>query len=223
MTLPDAGFYRDVARVALTVADRYGFALGGGLAWAVHGLVDRPTEDVDLFADVDGAAGAAADEVCAALRANGCHVDEQKPGDDLSDVFYGFDLDMREFQVRRDGHSLALSLGRLDRLRSPVVMDVGPVLHVDDLAASKVAALVSRRELRDYIDVAAALDRYRLDELLDLAHRHDPGLEPDDIAEVGHHLDRLDDRLFARYGLDAERVAALRARLAVWPRPTRGR
>jgi len=61
------------------------------------------------------------------------------------------------------------------------------------------------------------------DAQIDLAHRHDPGLEPDDIAEVGHHLDRLDDRLFARYGLDANQVAALRASLAVWPRPTRYR
>jgi hypothetical protein len=215
----DADFYREVAHVALTVADKHRFALGGGLAWVAHGLVDRPTQDVDLFADVDGAAAAAVDEVRAALLAAGFEVREEAPGEDLSDVFYGFDLDMREFQVRRDGHSLALSLGRLDRLRSPVVLDIGPVLHVDDLAASKVAALISRREVRDYIDVAAALDRYSLDELLDLAHRHDPGLEPDDIAEVGHHLDRLDDRLFARYGLDAGQVAALRVTLSVWPRP----
>ncbi|MGH4022188.1 MAG: nucleotidyl transferase AbiEii/AbiGii toxin family protein [Pseudonocardiaceae bacterium] len=27
----------------------YGFALAGGYALATHGLVDRPTEDVDLF------------------------------------------------------------------------------------------------------------------------------------------------------------------------------
>jgi hypothetical protein len=62
----------------------------------------------------------------------------------LADVFYGFDLDMREIQVLRDGNSLLLSLGRLDRMHRPVVLDIGPVLHVDDLAASKVAALISR-------------------------------------------------------------------------------
>ena len=79
--------------------------------------------------------------------------------------------------------------------------------------------MISRREVRDYIDVAAALGRYSLAELLDLARRHDPGQEPDDIDAVGHYLDRLNDDRFARYGLDGARVAALRAALAVWPRP----
>jgi hypothetical protein len=37
-------------------------------------------------------------------------------------------------------------------------MDVGPAMHLDDLVATKVAALVSRREVRDYIDVAAEPD-----------------------------------------------------------------
>ncbi len=93
------------------------------------------------------------------------------------------------------------------------------MLHVDDLVASKMAALISRREVRDYIDVAAALGRYSLPELLDLARRHDPGLEPEDIDSVGHYLDRLNDDRFARYGLDATQVAKVRAALAVWPRP----
>jgi hypothetical protein len=215
----EAAFHREVAQVALTVATKHGFALGGGLAWVTHGLVTRPTEDVDLFADTDGAAGRAADEVRAALLAAGFEVRDEDPDEDLADLFHGFDLDMREFHVLRDGRSLSLSLARLDRLHSPVVMDIGPVLHVDDLAASKVAALISRREVRDYIDVAAALDRYSLEHLLDLAHRHDPGLEPDDVVEVGHYLDRLDDERFARYGLNPNQVATLRAKLAVWPRP----
>jgi hypothetical protein len=60
-------FHREVARVALAVAQRYGFVLGGGLAWVLRGLVQRPTEDVDLFSTINGAAAAAADEVRAAL------------------------------------------------------------------------------------------------------------------------------------------------------------
>ena len=216
MSPADPGFFQDVARVALGVADRYGFALGGGLAWVTHGLVDRPTEDVDLFADVDGAAGAAAGEVRAVLVAAGFEVEERA---DDGDLFDGFDLEMREFEVHRDGQGLVLSLSRLDRVHAPVVLDVGPVLHVDDLVASKTAALISRREVRDYIDVAAALGRYSLADLLDLARQHDPGLEPEDIDAVGHYLDRLNDDRFVRYGLDRVRVAAVREALAIWPRP----
>ena len=174
-------FYTDVARIALAVAERHGFVLGGGFAWLMNGLVERPTEDVDLFTDTDGAAGSSADAECAAVRD-------------------------------------ARSLSRLDRRESPVMMDVGPVMHLDDLIATKVAALVNRREVRDYIDVAAAMERYTVPELLELARLQDPALEDDDVLAAGRYLDRLDDGRFAFYGLDAARIAVLRERLEAWPR-----
>jgi hypothetical protein len=208
-------FYTDVARVALAVAERHGFVLGGGFAWLMNGLVERPTEDVDLFTDTDGAAGAAADAVCAALREAGYTVHEEE-ADDLLELFAGFD--QREFTVGDGTRTVRLTLSRLDRRHSPVMMDVGPVMHLDDLIATKVAALVNRREVRDYIDVAAALERYTVDELLELARRQDPALEDDDIVAAGRYLDRLDDGRFAFYGLDITRIAALRSRLTAWPR-----
>ncbi|GIF22191.1 hypothetical protein BJ973_002516 [Actinoplanes tereljensis] len=207
-------FYRDVARVALAVADKHGFVLGGGVAWLVNGLVARPTEDVDLFTDTAGGVTAAAGEVTAALRENGYRVLREE-GDEL---FAGMDEDIQEFVVSRDGRALRLTLCRLDRHRAPVVMDLGPVMHLDDLVATKVAALVNRREVRDYIDVAAALERYPLDRILELAHAVDPALDPADIADAGRYLDRLDDTRFTLYGLDAPQIAELRARLAAWPR-----
>jgi Nucleotidyl transferase AbiEii toxin, Type IV TA system len=211
-------FYREVARVALTVADRYGFVLGGGVAWVLSGLVQRPTEDIDLFSDTDGAAAAAADGVRAALVDAGFDVEDEEVDTQLGDLFYGFDLDQKEFLVSDGERTVRLSLCRLDRHNSPVVMDVGPVMSIEDLVATKAAALVNRREVRDYIDVAAALERYSVDELLDLAHRQDPGLEPTDILEAGRFLDRLDDNRFTYYGLSAEQVASLRRQLATWPR-----
>ncbi|WP_432967750.1 nucleotidyl transferase AbiEii/AbiGii toxin family protein [Dactylosporangium sp. CA-233914] len=208
-------FYTDVARVALAVAERHGFVLGGGFAWLMNGLVERPTEDVDLFTDTDGAAGAAADAVCAALREAGYTVHEEE-ADDLLELFAGFD--QREFTVGDGARTVRLTLSRLDRRHSPVMMDVGPVMHLDDLIATKVAALVNRREVRDYIDVAAAMERYSVGELLELARRQDPALEFDDVLAAGRYLDRLDDGRFAFYGLDTQRIAALRHRLRDWPR-----
>ena len=107
---------------------------------------------------------------------------------------------------------------RLDRHRAPVVMDVGPVMHLDDLVATKVAALVNRREVRDYIDVAAALERYALERVLELAHAADPALDPEDVADAGRYLDRLDDARFALYGLTKSDISGLRNRLSGWPR-----
>jgi hypothetical protein len=207
-------FFRDVARIALAVAGKHGFVLGGGVAWLVNGLVQRPTEDVDLFTDTADGVAAAADEVTAALIAAGYSVARET----TDELFDGMDDNLREFLVAGGGRALRLTLCRLDRGRAPVVMDVGPVMHLDDLVATKVAALVSRREVRDYIDVAAALDRYPLARVLALAKVADPGIEADDLADAGRYLDRLDDARFAVYGLGPAEVAVLRDRLATWPR-----
>jgi predicted nucleotidyltransferase component of viral defense system len=91
-------------------------------------------------------------------------------------------------------------------------------MHLDDLVATKVAALVNRREVRDYIDVAAALERYPLDRVLELAHTVDPALDPGDVADAGRYLDRLDDARFALYGLTPTEIRKLRERLRPWPR-----
>jgi predicted nucleotidyltransferase component of viral defense system len=114
--------------------------------------------------------------------------------------------------------TLRLSLCRLDRHHSPVMMDVGPVMSIDDLVATKVAALVNRREVRDYIDVAAALRTYSIDQLLALAHEQDPGLEDEDVVLVSRYLDRLDDSRFDTYGLSPGQVQNLRQDFAIWPR-----
>ena len=44
-------FHERLARVALEVASSYGFALAGGYAVQAHGFLDRPSADVDLFAE----------------------------------------------------------------------------------------------------------------------------------------------------------------------------
>jgi hypothetical protein len=207
-------FYRDVARIALAVADKHGFVLGGGFAWLVNGLVERPTEDVDLFTDTAGGVTAAAGEVAAALGAAGYRVVREE----ADELFEGMADDIQEFLVAAPDRALRLTLCRLDRHRAPVVMELGPVMHLDDLVATKVAALVNRREVRDYIDVAAALERYPLERVLELAHAADPALDPEDVADAGRYLDGLDDVRFTLYGLGAEQIRRLRERLAQWPR-----
>jgi len=47
-------FQAEVARVAVAAAEDRGFALAGGNALGAHGLVDRPTQDVDLFSPEPG-------------------------------------------------------------------------------------------------------------------------------------------------------------------------
>jgi hypothetical protein len=52
--MPLDDLQRQVAGVVLQAARRYGFALAGGCALIAHGIVDRRTEDADLFTNRAG-------------------------------------------------------------------------------------------------------------------------------------------------------------------------
>jgi hypothetical protein len=218
--MPVDDLHRQVATIALGAAARHGFALGGGNALIAHGLIDRPTEDVDLFTDEDGGVAAAAGVVEAALLAAGFAAERQDRLADLAEVFYGLADGLAEWIVTApDGRQAMLQLARIDRDRRPVTMDVGPVLDLEDVVGSKVCALAGRAEVRDFVDTAAALSRYSVPELIAFARRLDPGLTDEDFADAGARLDRLADRVFTRYGLSPADVTRLRERLSAWPRP----
>jgi hypothetical protein len=100
-------------------------------------------------------------------------------------------------------------------------MAVGPVLHLDDLLGSKVCALATRAQVRDFIDVAAALARgYDQGRLLAVGREHDSGLLEEDFVEAMRRLDALPDAAFAQYGLGRDDVVGLRACFADWSRET---
>jgi hypothetical protein len=48
---PGAEFQRRIATLALAACRDQGFALAGGQALIAHGIVDRVTEDIDIFTD----------------------------------------------------------------------------------------------------------------------------------------------------------------------------
>ena len=100
-----------------------------------------------------------------------------------------------------------LQMAYFDRTAQPVTMDVGPVLNLEDVVGGKVCALASRAEPRDYIDTAAALEHYTVDEVIAFARRLDPGLEERDFADAGRRLDRWGDAIFAPFGLGPADVA----------------
>src|SRR5258708_13034033 len=66
--MPVSDLHRRVASAALAAAAEHGFALGGGNALLAHGVISRPTQDVDLFTDQKHGVEAAAGAVEAALR-----------------------------------------------------------------------------------------------------------------------------------------------------------
>ena len=217
--MPVIELHRKVAAIALRAAARHGFALGGGNALMAYGVVDRFTADVDLFTDEEAGVVAAADTVEAALRGAGFEADRQDKTGGLTDIFEGMGDGLAEWIITAPaGEQMMLQMAYFDRSRGPVIMDVGPVLDLEDVIGGKVCALASRAYDRDYVDTAAALARFSVDQVIGFARRLDPGLEDRDFADAGRRLDRMDDGAFTRFGLGPRDVAVLRERFAAWPR-----
>lgn len=209
-----------VASIALGVASGHGFALGGGNAMIAHGVIDRVTQDVDLFTDQDQGVEVAAVLVDAALSEAGFRTDRRDKTAGLADIFPGMGEGLAEWILTAPtGERTMLQMAYFERACPPVIMEVGPVLALEDVLGGKICALASRVEPRDFVDTAAALGRYGVSELIGFAQRLDPGLTAREFADAGAQLDVMPDSAFAAYGLSADDIATLRGRFAAWPRP----
>jgi hypothetical protein len=217
--MPVSEFHGHVAAVALHAAAPHGFALGGGNALIAHGIIDRFTQDVDVFSDEQGGVEAAADAVEAALGEAGFGTERRDKTGGLADAFDGMGEGLAEWIITGpDGDQMMLQMAYFDRARRPVIMAVGPVLDLEDVIGGKVCALASRIEPRDYVDTAAALEHYSVEQMIGFARRLDPGLTDRDFADAVQRLDQWGDGVFAPFGLGPKDVAELRARFAAWPR-----
>lgn len=217
--MPVSEFHGQVAAIALGAAASHGFALGGGNALIAHGIIDRVTQDVDVFSDQQGGVEAAAGAVEAALAAEGFGIERRDKIVGLDDIFYGMGEGLAEWIVTAPGgEQMLLQMAYFERARQPVIMDFGPVLDLEDVVGGKVCALASRVEPRDYVDTAAAMSRYSVAQMIGFARRLDPGLTGRDFAEAAQRLDQWGDGVFAPFGLSRQEVAVLRDRFAAWPR-----
>ncbi len=160
---------------------------------------------MDLFSPEPGA-GRVFEAVRDALLREGFTVHLSRAPTDNAGEFAQLD-------VTRDDQRTQVDLGRDWRAHEAVVLDIGPVLHLDDAVASKVTALLGRGLARDYIDVAAALsqNRYSRPQLQQLAFTRAPGLRVLDVSLAAQRLDRLPDSGFGRYELDPDQVRDMRA------------
>ena len=218
--------HRHVARIALkAVGRKYEVALAGGNALMVHEVVSRHTEDVDLFVRRAELVAAAASEIEVALQAAGYstqRIDLAGATGGLDEFWPDMGEELAEWEVTSpDGeHTMQLQAAYFETLADPVtVPDLGPVLALDDLAGWKTVALVNRMMARDYVDIAALLKKYSVEQLIALALERDAGLQEADFADAGLYLDRMRDGRLAPLlsGLGGEDVAWLRRAIRTGP------
>lgn len=134
-------FHERLARTGLAAADRYGFALAGGYAVQAAGLLERPSEDVDLFTAWDrrDEFTAAVTAVVHAYRDDGLTVETERQ--------YGT---FARLAVADGVRVSKVELGVDWRANEPILMAIGPVLHPDDAVANKMSALYGRAFARDF-------------------------------------------------------------------------
>jgi hypothetical protein len=183
---------------ALSVCVRYGLAVAGGYAVKAHGLVERPSEDIDF------ATGAAApiEEIVAAL--------------DAAYLTAGFDVQVLDAEGRKGHLLVTFPLGgtyRVDVLKEPLNH---PVVWADTVAL-KMGALHDRALPRDVLDAHGAAARFTRAELIAAcrgALDEDFSLETlrDQLAFAATYPDEA----FSRYGAAQELITEVKAWALSW-------
>lgn len=185
------------------------FVLTGASALIEHGLIHRPTQDVDLFStQVDaGRVPEAVERIREGLEAQGATVE-------ATSIFPGYSRGV----VHWNDVDVDFDIGVDWRGYDAVTLDIGPVLDIRDSVGSKTAALYSRYEARDYMDVAAiVLDgRWSPEEIMSMGANNDPGFDRDRFATVvlsEDHIPSSDD--FRVAGIDQASENRMRDALTV--------
>lgn len=200
-----------LTRTGLATLADYGFALAGGYALQAHQLVDRMSEDIDLFTNRwdQEEFSRAVKAVCDAYRRDGLEVSVTRQAETFARL---------QVADPRDAMGATVDLAADVRRLEPVQLSIGPVLAERDAVASKVGAVFSRGEARDYLDLAGILasGRFSRGELMSLGREADPGFTKAWFAEALAGVDRFPDAKFAEYGVDAKEIARVRDSMRGW-------
>jgi hypothetical protein len=141
-----------------------GFALAGGAALIVTGIVERETDDLDFF----GREAAAVNRLAPAFE----HA-AQRAGMTVARVVDapGF----VRFEVTRGNERCEVDLGYDARLWPLQQTALGPTIGDEELAADKTLALFGRAAARDFVEEAR---------LVELASAKDLGFSPAYLADA---------------------------------------
>jgi hypothetical protein len=202
VTLPDLpDHHRRLLADALTSGRPFGLALMGGYAVQAHGLVHRPSQDLDFATEHPAAMSQIIEQVTHSLSERGWHVSV---------------IDIAPLKARflatdpATGSACEVDLLKEVLWRPPVLLDIGPVLDLDDLIGTKVRALGDRGLARDAIDVHAARHRYSTGELESLAARRPEEFDLQELHDRLESLEWISDMEFEAYGLDTAAITELR-------------
>jgi hypothetical protein len=176
-------FQVELARLFFDLETSEGYLVAGGAALLASDLIDRPTEDLDLFAATPIASVTAArDAYVRALRERDCGVVM------IQDV-----PTFCRMVVSRAGHEtlVDLAIDSPPHRRSTLTV-LGPTLAPLELAGRKLLALFGRAEARDFADVYVLAQRFGKDALIEQARTFDAGFDLGVLAQMIRTIERFD-------------------------------
>lgn len=190
-------FQQRVARLFLGLPEAEHYALAGGAALVLRGIVDRDTKDLDFFAPVLGAVLPALHAFVRALEAEGLHPEVLRSGQTFA-------------RVRVDGPEgdrALVEIGYDYRLEPTEDTVVGPTLTSRELAADKLLALFGRSAARDFVDVYHLAAEHGIDAMLDWAKQKDTGL---DLYYLAIAMDAIERHPRDEFAVDDDTMDRLR-------------
>ncbi|MFF2133352.1 nucleotidyl transferase AbiEii/AbiGii toxin family protein [Streptomyces olivochromogenes] len=203
--LPD--HHRRLLSDALAAGHPYGLALMGGYAVQAHGIAHRPSQDLDFATEHPAPMREIVDQLAQSLSNRGWRIT-------VIDVA---PLKAR-FLATDPATEATCEVDLLKEVlwRPPVVLDIGPVLDLDDLIGTKVRALGDRGLARDAIDVHAARHLYTIPQLENLAARRPEEFDLHELHDRLESLEWISDAEFEAYGMDTARITELRHWAQEW-------
>jgi len=180
-----SGLQERIARILAALPEAREFALAGGAALIVGGLVERETKDLDFFADRPEAVLELLPVLEEALRQAGLQVQRRQ-------ALAGF----ARLGVSDGTASTELDLCYDVRVRPVKTSAIGAVLSPEELAADKMLAFFSRALPRDLIDIHSLAEHFGFDRLCELASEKDAGFNLAALADALGSTRRLPEDAF---------------------------
>ena len=185
--LPRQGVLSDlqqrIVECLIRLDEAESFVLAGGAALIAHGIVDRPTRDLDFFSTEPANVDLLLPALEKALRNGALAVTREQVAPGFARLIITDDESSEQTRV---------DLAADARLLPPEGTQYGQLLSARELAVDKILAIFGRAEARDFIDLAALEPHHDLLDLCQLAREKDLGFRIDVFCDMLQRFDRLD-------------------------------
>ncbi len=200
-------FHLRLIQDARPVCERFGLLLAGGYALRAHGFTDRPSSNINFATSGEKPLPELVAELVAEFQRRGLTVEVLDTSPRLGRLVVTDEIGGQTCEVDLMWEALQ---------DQPAFLDLCPAVGVDDAVGLKVRALHGRGLPRDFIDVASVSELYGFRRLEQLGAAHADEWRLEDLLQRLEAVDLLSEEAFTAYGLDEDRIRAVRRFAYAW-------